>query len=87
MLSVAKLADVVTSETSVQVNFGELVPADPAMRERFAAIDQQPPVGREAVHVLLSLILPAAGVEPYRVGSFWNLERSESGELTLRSIQ
>jgi hypothetical protein len=87
VLTVTKATDIVTGATAIQVNFGEMLPADSPMRERFRMAGQQEPVGAEAAHSIVSLLLPPMGVEPYQVGSEWTLERSASGELTLRRSQ
>jgi hypothetical protein len=84
VLSVAKLTDIITGETAVQVNFGDTPRVDAAMRERFQGAAQQPPVGKEAIHAMVSIILPPNDVEPYQVGSWWILERTPTGEMTLK---
>jgi hypothetical protein len=87
VLTLMKVTDIVTGATALQVNFGEMSPADPGMRERFTNSGQQPPVGDEALHVLLTILLPADGVSPYQIGSRWNLEYTPTGEVTLRRVQ
>ena len=84
ILGVARVTDVVTGDPAIQVVFGESVPSTPAMRERFSAAEQQPPVGTEALHQIATFLLPPSEVEPYQIGSQWDLEHSVSGEITIR---
>jgi hypothetical protein len=87
VLAVQSVTDIVTGETAVQVLFGDLVPSNQGIRERFAAAEQQPPVGDQALHQILTLLLPSSGIEPYQVGSQWDLARNSSGEITLRKAK